>query len=178
MSKILKLKDVRTPLPFTMNKGLSAFTVGDILRDRAYELDFDVYLPTKKMNLQRPLVWTDLQKQELVLSLLKGIEIPVMAMISYDHKIMRIIDGKQRLSAWIGFAKNEFPINVNGELYFFNNLDEDSKWAVTRTSVRADVAYEYPNRPISDEWKIKWFNLINFAGTPQDREHMQKLQSP
>ena len=34
--------------------------------------DFDVYLPTMKMNLQRPLVWTDEQKQAFIIAVLQG----------------------------------------------------------------------------------------------------------
>jgi hypothetical protein len=30
--------------------------------------------------------------------------------------------------------------------------------------------------PISDETKIKWFCLINFSGTQQDKSHMDSLQ--
>jgi hypothetical protein len=172
----LKLSDIRTEMPFTMNRGLSVFTIHDVLKYRDFEIDFDVYLPTKKMNLQRPFVWNSLQKQELVLSLLKGIEIPPMALISYDHKIYRVIDGKQRLSTWISFAKNEFPLIIDHKPYYFQNLDEKAQYVIMHTYIKADVAYEYPDRLISDEWRIKWFELINFAGTPQDREHMLTLK--
>lgn len=170
----LKLSDIRTKLPFNMNRGLSAFTINDILRG-GYEIDYDVFLPSKDMNLQRPFVWSLLQKQELILSLLKGIKLTPMALISYDHKIMRVIDGKQRLSTWVSFCRNEFNIEWNGKSYDFLMLDEKAKYELIHTSVLADVAYEYPDKLISDEWKIKWFNLINFAGTPQDKEHMKLL---
>jgi len=174
--KELKLRNIKTTLPFTLNKGLSVFNIHQLLAYRDYELDFDVFLPSKKMNLQRPFVWTLEQKQELIISLLKGIEISTMAMISYDHKIMRIIDGKQRLSTWLSFAKNEFPIVWNGETYMYENFDGDAKYVINHTYIKADVAYEYPDRMISDEWKIKWFELINFAGTKQDADHLELLK--
>jgi hypothetical protein len=44
------------------------------------------------------------------------------------------------------------------------------------TWVTADVAYEYHDALISDEWKIAWFEMINFAGTPQDIEHLNNLK--
>lgn len=41
--------------------------------------------------------------------------------------------------------------------------------------IRADITYEYPDALISDEDKIKWFHMINWAGTPQDKKHIDKL---
>ena len=71
----LQLSDVRKKMPFHINYGLSAFTMRDLLDRGHYDLDFDVYLPSKKMNLQRPFCWTLGQKQELIMSLLKGLNI-------------------------------------------------------------------------------------------------------
>ena len=180
MKTELKLSDIRKKLPFHINYGLSAFRIADVIGDKTldYELDFDVFLPSKGINLQRPFVWTLLQKQQLIISLLKGLEIPSMAFIHYEHKIFKVIDGKQRLNAWITFVQNEFPIIYNDQEYYFKDLDDwargelmFSKW------VRADVGYEYEDTPISDDLKIQWFEMINFAGTPQDIEHLKKLKS-
>jgi len=174
---ILKLEDIRKKMPFHINYGLSAFTMRDLIERNHYDLDFDVWLPTKGMNLQRPFCWNLNQKQELIMSLLKGINISIMAFIHYDHKVFKIIDGKQRLSAWLWFCQGKFPIVVNGIQYYYNDLDERaqaelmwSKW------IKADVAYEYPDKTISDESKIEWFEMINFVGTPQDIKHLKKLK--
>jgi hypothetical protein len=43
--------------------------------------------------------------------------------------------------------------------------------------VTADVAYSYPDVPITDDQKIAWFEMINFAGTPQDIEHLNNLKA-
>ena len=183
MKKELKLSDVRIKLPFHINYGLAAFRIKDIIERRKqdslqYDLDFDVYLPTKGINLQRPFVWTLFQKQELILSILKNLNISTMSFIHHEHKTFQVIDGKQRLSAWIGFCRNEFPIIWKDCEYYFKDLDNwgqgellFSKW------VKADVAYEYDNDLISDDLKIAWFELINFSGTPQDIEHLNKLKN-
>lgn len=176
---ILKFTDIRKKLPFRMNLGLSACRIGDILEEK-YEqsFDFDVYLPSKGLNLQRPFCWSLFQNQQLILSLLKGINIPLMAFVHYEHKVFKVIDGKQRLNAWITFCKGNFPIIWNEQEYFFKDLDsyaqDELLW---RTWVKADVAYEYANEMISDDNKIAWFELINFSGTTQDEEHLNKLKN-
>jgi len=82
---------------------LSVFRIKDVFDRDNYNLDFDVFLPSIGKNLQRELCWTLLQKQELILSILKGIQIPKMAFVFINHKIIQVVDGKQRLSALIDF---------------------------------------------------------------------------
>ena len=185
MDKLLKLSDVRFKLPFNINHGLSVFVIRDLLKyPDEYIVDFDVYLPTKGKNLQRPFVWTLFQKQELIMSMLKEIKLTPMAIIQYkdedkndDVRIYKVIDGKQRLSTILSFARGEFPIEVKGISYTINDFDDWARNAILNHWVLADVGYEYTSTPISDDNKIKWFELINFAGTPQDIEHLNNLKS-
>lgn len=186
MTSELKLSDVRTKLPFNINHGLSVFCIRDILtHPEEYIIDFDVYLPTKGKNLQRPFVWNLLQKQELIMSMLKEIKLPPMAIIqykdetSYDKgsRTYKVIDGKQRLSTILSFVRGEFAIEVNGISYTINDFDSWAKQAILNHWILADVGYEYTSTPISDDNKIAWFELINFAGTPQDIEHLTNLKS-
>ena len=173
----LQLSDVRKKMPFHINYGLSAFTMRDLLERGHYDLDFDVYLPSKKMNLQRPFCWTLQQKQELIMSLLKGLNISLMAFIHYEHQTFKVIDGKQRLSAWMWFCQGKFPLVIDGVRYYFADLDESAQSELMFSQwIKADVAYEYHDKLISDELKITWFEMINFAGTPQDIKHLEKLK--
>jgi hypothetical protein len=182
---MLKLKDIRTDLKFIKNHGLSIFCIRDLIdKNERYNLDFDVYLKSKGKNLQRPFCWTLLQKQELIMSILKGIRIPVLAIIQHtddykkrEEKVYHIIDGKQRLSTIISFAKGEFPIVFNEQEYFISDLDEWAAREILNYWVTADVAYSYPDVPITDDQKIAWFEMINFAGTPQDIEHLNNLKA-
>lgn len=183
--KILNLKDIRFKPKFNINHGTSLFSISDILKHpEDYIIDYDVFLPTKNKNLQRPFCWTLLQKQELILSRLKGIELPVIVIIQsrddYSQTMTRtykIIDGKQRLSTLISYVKGEFPIIWNNEKYFYNDLSQDAKFEIQHYWIKADVGYEYPDALISDDDKIAWFEMINFAGTPQDIEHLNNLKS-
>lgn len=189
---MLRLSDIRTKLNFSKNNGLSVFAISDILKyPEDYKIDFDVYLPTKAKNLQRPLVWSLLQKQELILSILKDISIPALAIIQHTKndsnkrrdRTYEIIDGKQRLSSLISFAKGEFPINFKGQDYYIKDLEPDANRTITNYWVKADVAYSYTYDDgsleafITDDEKIAWFEMINFAGTPQDIEHLNNLKS-
>ena len=177
-SEKLHLSSIRKKLPFTVNHGLSAFRIKDVL-NLVHKLDFDVYLPTLNKKLQRDFVWSLLQKQELILSLLKGIKIPTMAFVHVNHETFQVIDGKQRLSAWISFVNGEFPIIHNEIEFYFNDLDDSCQMELTHSYIVADVAYEYTGEYqmlIPDEYKIQWFELINFAGTLQDKAHLEYLK--
>jgi len=77
----------------------------------------------------------------------------------------------------MSFFDNQFPIIVNGEEYFFNDLDSESQYVFNSLMFRCQRVYEYPDQMISDDDKISWFEMINFAGTPQDIEHLNNLKS-
>lgn len=180
--KKLSHKDVCVEFKFNISKNTCPF---DRLYDRVssskYELDFDVFLPTKGFNLQRPLVWTLHQKQQFILSIMKGLAIPKIAVIRHvnedDSTVWQIIDGKQRISTYLQYVAGEFPIIHNGIEYFFKDLDELFQFKMNTYDFYGDIAYSYWDKPISDDDKILWFNQINFAGTPQDEEHMNMLLS-
>lgn len=187
MSK-LKLNDVRKRLPFKVTENTSVWVyLKDALPGNkyGYEVDFDVYLPSKGKNLQRPLVWTLEQKQELILSVLKGINIPSISVIIYQDdigpkkgpRVYKVIDGKQRLTALLDFAQSKFPIIWDDKEYFIGDLDEWAEKEILYFVPKGNIAYEYPDAMISDDDKISWFEMINFAGTPQDAEHFKFLKS-
>lgn len=166
---------------FRMNQGLSVFTVQEIASGQV-NLDSEVYLPSLGIDLQRPLVWSDKQEQELILSVLKGIQLPKVALIHYKDmsrgiSLYQVIDGKQRLATLIRFVDNHFTLSVEGQDLLFSDLPQDCQREILRLWIVADVAYEYPDQIIPDEEKVRWFNLINFAGTPQDQAHFEKLQN-
>ena len=47
---------------------------------------------------------------------------------------------------------------------------------INRFSFQGDMAFSYDTEQISDDDKIRWFNQLNFAGTPQEQEHIDKLK--
>ncbi len=171
----LALHSFRMAFNFTINRGMGDITP-NMLINREYEIDYDVYLTSKGKNLQREFVWTSLQKEQLIISILKGVTIPPITIILYDRKLIKVIDGKQRLSTIISFVKNEFPIIHEGNEWYYNDLTEESKGAI-QNGIRADIGYEYSDKLISDDDLITWYWQINFAGTPQDVNHIANLRS-
>lgn len=94
-------------------------------------LDFDVFLPTYQKNLQRPFVWTLIQKQALIETILKGVKLPSISVVCFENsenrRIFEIIDGKQRLSTILSFVNDEFPIIADGFEFYFKDFDEITK---------------------------------------------------
>lgn len=183
--KTFNIESIKPNLPFRIaHKNVTLPSVRMFLDKKyRYSIDYDVYLEDYGINLQREFVWTLEQKQELVLSILKDINIPQFAVVVYSDddplgdRLYKIIDGKQRLSAILGFCKNEFPIPSDGELFYFNELPVNIQDFLMRWSGDAQVAYSYPNDKISDAGLIQWFRLLNFTGTEQDKKHVELLKS-
>jgi hypothetical protein len=179
---MLELKDLNIP-ELNLTNPLYFGNLQSFLRN--YEIDFDVYLPSKGVNLQRGLVWTELQKQELIFSVFKqkfgsfnGVRlVPPFHAVRIDDKSFQIIDGKQRLTTLISFYNGEFPIVFGGKSYFYNDLSEQLQNAIRGFNVELIIKYHYEDDPVTDEHKIEWFELINYSGTPQEKEHLDKLKS-
>lgn len=181
----------RIPKEIHVNKGvLLDFRLVDALenpdpeRDRVY--DFDVYLETYGINLQRPYVWELFQQREFIMSILleKPIDSLVIVQDLKDYKnrgneVNLVIDGKQRLMTIQKFVHNEFSVVVNGrELYWKDFDDETRMYFKSRANyLTANVYYSYPDCKVTDEMLVILFNYYNFAGTPQTEKHKEELQS-
>ena len=150
-----------------------------------YNVDMNIYLEKYDYNLQRPFVWTLLQQQEFIWSIFMGRTIPPFVFIHHtssrmndnESVTMQIIDGKQRLTTIFRYMDNEFPIIVDGEEVFFKDLDKRAQHRIDFFDMRAQIYYSYKENPITDDEKIIIFNHYNFAGTPQEEEHKNKLHS-
>ncbi len=134
-----------------------------------------MFLPTKNKNLQRELVWTLEQKRELIWSIFYGRHIPHCSIINRTDETNEIIDGKQRLSTMIDFLNDKFTLLIDDKEFYYKDLPEDYKLVYKSFTFRYYIVNEESNSPISDEDKISWFRFLNFAGTPQDKEHLDNL---
>lgn len=148
-----------------------------------YTIDTDVRLEKYGYNLQRPYVWTLLQQQELIWSIFMERPVPPFVFIQHSNEkdllgqtTMMVIDGKQRLTTIFRFIDNEFPIIVDGEDVYFKDLDTVAQNRLNSYSINVQIYYSYSNDPITDDEKIIIFNHYNFAGTPQEESHKNKLQ--
>jgi len=146
------------------------------------KIDFDVFLPTRGINLQRDFVWNIDQKREIIWSILMNRHIPRMAILNVldDDSIdgiYQVIDGKQRLSSILGFYRGEFTLLIDGKEYYYNELPKDYQRVIKGYQMPYNIVNEVYKGDMSDQDKIDWFTYINFAGTPQDQEHFEKLKN-
>ena len=175
MTHKLAVNDIVSPLNFEIDRGISVFRTKEIMK-RISKFDFEVFLPSKAVNLQRDLVWSLLQKQQLILSLIKGVNIPLISLVNIDDDgFYQIIDGKQRLTAAIDYCKSKFSLKVGDNDYYIDDLDVECQLKIKLHYWEANVAYSDDNS-ITDDDKISWFEQINFAGTQQDVEHLRMLR--
>lgn len=147
-------------------------------------IDLDVFLNSKNKNLQRDLVWNLNQKREIIMSIILGKHIPHVSIINtvarkdgkqLDYEVLQVIDGKQRLSSIFDFLDDKFTIFLEDNEWLFSELPEDYQRGIEHFHIRYYEVLEEWNTPITDDEKIQWFKFINFAGTPQDKEHMNSL---
>lgn len=175
MKSISELRTVLKFHPQEINSSIKFFAEN-------CNIDFDVYLPTKGINLQRDYVWTIEQKRELIWSVLMNRHIPRMAILNVvsekeDLKgTYQVIDGKQRLSSMIDFYKGNYDLIIDEKSYYFKDLPEDYKRVISGFMFPYYIVNEDYGNTFTDEDKINWFRYINFAGTIQDAEHFKKLK--
>lgn len=164
---------------FYINRGVVAFTMQNLTKGKL-RFDFNVHLESIGKDLQRRFVWSNFQKQQFVISFFKGIEIGKLTLIQCnideEEYFYQVIDGKQRLNALWDYIDNKFCINWEGVDYRFNDLPKELQTKLLWYRPTCDIGYEYWNDRISDTDKIRWFELINFSGTPQDAEHLKNLK--
>jgi hypothetical protein len=146
-------------------------------------IDFDVIVetPNGAKPLQRPFVWTIEQKTALIVSIIREQAVPPIAVVLFEksrkHEIYQIIDGKQRLSTIISYVQNEFPIIIGGFTLYYRDLDYFTKATLNKVGIPGDIIRSYYDEiTITDKQKIEWFELINFAGTPQEIAHLNSLK--
>ncbi len=174
------IKELRTVLKFhpqEINSSIKYFAEN-------CNIDFNVYLPTKGRDLQRDYVWSIGQKRELIWSVLMNRHIPRMALLNVVSKkedtkgTYQVIDGKQRLSAMIDFYNGKYDLLIDEKGYYFKDLPEDYQRVISGFMFPYYIANEDYGNAFTDEDKINWFRYINFAGTPQDAQHLNGLIDP
>lgn len=147
-----------------------------------YIIDYDVVLSNGK-NLQRDFVWTIDQKRSLIVSMMKELQLPNFAVVCYrteddrNTTVFKIVDGKQRLKTIEQFLNGEFGLLVDNEEYFYDDLDKMAQYRINCYSLNFNLIYEYDDNKLTDDQLISWFELVNFAGTPQDIDHLKMLKN-
>ena len=79
-----------------------------------------------EIEFQRGVVWTNLQKSELIISLLIGMYIPPLVVNKVGNE-MRFVDGKQRATTILSYINNEYPLAEEIKDIEINYMDRTSK---------------------------------------------------
>lgn len=159
----------------------TSYSIDDILGPNYFKgIDYDVYLNSYGINLQRPFVWSGLQEESFILSMLNDANIPPFAIVLHEHNFVYVIDGKQRINAIKRFIDGKFTIsheNYEGKIVqiSYNELNSSAKRKISRRSLDWNVIYSCEDDKPSDDELIEWFRRINFAGTPQEKSHFDTL---
>ena len=142
--------------------------------------DLDVWLPSRQVNLQRGLCWTQLQNEQFIWSLLRRRPIPPIfvcdqrqepANSRFPVKTRQLIDGKQRIHAVYGFLVGQFPIHFKGNPFYRQDLPHEYRFRLEHSSFVGCCAQSN----LTEDQLVEWFLQINFAGTPQDEAHYKRL---
>lgn len=157
---------------------------------KTLNIDFDVVVTDSSgvtQPLQRGLVWNHQQKDGFIKYLAFGGEFPPVCYHirlnskTYDS-VVRVIDGKQRISTYIAFMENQFAIDVAGVKVFYEDLPKNIQLVLDRVSIVGSCVEDSFAKsgndiiPTPDWVLIDWFKKINLLGTPQDIEHLNKFK--
>lgn len=179
MKKTLNIKMIPTsPVKFSSPSVMGS--IQELDEGTFGKVDFNVYLPFYNRNLQRELCWSLKQKQAFVISILQNKNLPPLSVnYRYDTDTYEIIDGKQRLSTAISFYRNEFPIVIDGEEFFYKDFDEDLAIRYKQFNIKAFTHYDHGDSEthLTDEKKIAWFLYVNATGTPQQDAYLEELRN-
>lgn len=118
---------------------------------------------------QRDLVWSDLQKKELLDSIFADRNIGSFVVIeeNFDYELL---DGKQRLTTIFEFMLSRF--SYNGK--YFHELSKEDRSMFRRLMVnKVEMS---PKRKLTVADKVTLFLDINTTGTPVSKEHLDNIR--
>lgn len=130
-------------------------------------IDFNPYY-------QRGYVWDDKDKELLLDSIFKNIDIGKFVLIHLsDRKWMdggfcyEILDGKQRLSTLIEFYENKLPYKGK----YFNDLSRMDKRAFIEHQVAVAEVRETDKKTV-----LRYFLMLNRTGKSMDKSHLLEVE--
>ena len=138
-------------------------TIDDII-SKAYRFGLDL-----DPDYQRGYVWTAQQKEDLIDSIFKNIDIGKFVYVQNDYgseNLYEVLDGKQRISTILEFFENKFPYKGK----YFNDLcgcdrNHFEDYCIQVAEIRRG----------KKETILKYFLLLNTTGTPMSKEHLDNI---
>ncbi|MCE7566223.1 DUF262 domain-containing protein [Aliivibrio fischeri] len=125
-------------------------------------------------DFQRYSVWSDLQRSELVESVLMGIPIPMLYLFENEEGLKQVIDGKQRLTAICDFINGNFLLSKLKMLPQYNGLSFQQLPPILQAKFEdCQLQIYIVQPPTPDVVKFYIFDRINRGGTQLNQQEMR-----
>lgn len=112
---------------------------------------------------QRKYVYDDKRASCLVESILIGIPIPVIYFAEEDESVYSVIDGQQRITSFVRYLKNEFPLTGLKKLYNLNGLYFKELDKTTQRRLNMQALSIVCIEKGSEELKYEIFSRLNLG---------------
>ena len=131
---------------FTLSNLREMFDEGDIVTNPDYQRDY---------------VYDNKKASKLIESILMGIPIPTVYLCQEDDETFSVIDGQQRITSFVHYLENEFPLTALTELPELNgkrykDLEKPIQKRLKSASLRAIIILKE-----SQELKYEIFARLN-----------------
>lgn len=120
---------------------------------------------------QRNLVWTIKQKEELIISILKGLPIGDFLFAVTNHNLFEPIDGQQRVNAIRGFILDEFKVETPLGPKTFSELKYTDRYSFLGYKTTTNSI----NNITQDE-QAEIYIQMNSSGTNHTPEEIKKAK--
>ena len=116
-------------------------------------------------SFQREFIYKDKQRDLVIDSVRKERPLNVMYWSKTGDDTYEVLDGQQRTISIAQYVNKDFPIKINGDDKFFQNLTDTERTQILNYELTVYVCEG------TEEEKLEWFKIINIAGetlTPQE----------
>lgn len=113
---------------------------------------------TIRPSFQREFVYKDKQRNAVVETVLKGFPLNVMYWSKTGNDTYEVLDGQQRTISISQYVNKDFPVKINGNDKFYQNLTETERKQIEDYEITVYICEG------TEEEKLEWFKIINIAG--------------
>ena len=137
-------------------------TIADLTKNYKDDGDGGVFGYDDRLTIrpayQREFVYKDKQRDLVIDSIRKSRPLNVMYWSKTGNDTYEVLDGQQRTISVAQYVNKDFPIKVNGNDKFFQNLTNTEREQILNYEVTVYLCEG------TEEEKLEWFKIINIAG--------------
>lgn len=113
---------------------------------------------TIRPSFQREFIYGEKQRAAVIDSVMNGFPLNVMYWSKTGANTYEVLDGQQRTVSIAQYINKDFPIKINGNDKFFQNLTDEEKQTILDYELTVYVCEG------TEAEKLEWFKRINIAG--------------